>query len=131
MKFQINGLLLLFFTISLLISCQAYQNNLRKPFRLQKDKCFEFDLKKRSKPLQNTLNLLNLFSFEKARSQKDKTFVSFHQRSETQLIAMKEIAVEEESNVNTNNTNSTNSTNHTNKNKKISVYMKNKYNAEV
>lgn len=114
MKYQLPTVL--FITI-LLATCLAYHKNLRKS--LQRDKCFEFDLKKRSKPLQNSLNLINLFSYHEALTKNQETFISFHQKKEkTKKIAMKETLINET---------------HHNKNnsKNISVYLENKYNAEV
>ena len=110
---------LVLFTIILILSCQAYR--FRNSLNLNHDKCFEINLQRRSKSLQKTLNLINLFSFQKALSKNAKTFISFHQKSETNLIHKKEIAVKQEVENKNNDTNTTG----------ISVYLKNKYNAEV
>jgi len=120
MSYKANFLSITIFTLLLIISSNGLQRNLRKSFSLhQQNKCFQFDLKKRSAPIQSSLNLINLLSYHKALSQKEKTFVSFHQKKETNLITKKKLIIDEEHN----KTNSNSSY--------ISVYMKNKYNAEV
>lgn len=121
MKYKENILLAVIFTVSLLTICHAYQTHLRKPgINLQKDKCFEFGLTKREKPLKNTLNLINLFSYHKALNNNEKSFISFHQL-ETSFISKKKVVIDSDTNNKTQNSTQNN----------ISVYLENKYNSEV
>ena len=113
-----NSDLIVLFVVFLIISCQAYHRNLKSSLKPQNDKCFEFDLKKLNNTMQNSLNLINLLSYHRAANNKEKTFVSFHQKLQNNKIYMSESLVED---VEANKTNATT----------ISVYMQNKYNTQV
>ena len=114
-----NFLALVLFSIFLIISSYGVQRNFRRKSILpDNNKCFQFDLKKRSAPIQTSLNLINLFSYHKALTQKEKSFVSLYQKKESNSIKKSKIIIEENNNTKANSS-------------AISVYMTNRYNAEV
>ena len=117
MASKINLIALVLFSIFLIISSYGVRNSFRRKFILKQDKCFQFDLKKRSAPIQKSLNLINLFSYHKALLQKENSFVSLYQKKETNSIRKSKIVIDKN--------------NDSKPNASISVYMTNRYNAEV